>query len=1207
MNWMTALLALIPTILLVVQGSSCLSRTSAPLYVRRFGVLCAMLAGLSLVLCLLLASGTLVLSSEFGIVMGQGPWARFGIALLLIGSALGSAMGLYVCYLEAGRQTRLSWVLGLGAVVGFLATVPLLFPLNTGDADLFHIYAYDLWWPPLLIYVSACLVESALSILRLHHSPVRLWIAAALIGSLALLALSQPQFGEPTSAVLWKLCLLLLPVIMSVVTWLFFRIPRQGLTRVQRWIRQGLTALPTGIGLLSGISWIWGMPLLPILLPIMTSWPWLLWLSWPLLVGLVTPHQLYRAWRVGRIDWQSLPRPTFQQSIVLMAIGVLALGLVALVSFVSLDRTIALGGFVMTWILLVEAIARGPLSHLLQRLIDWQQWSDMGIRVSNIGKCLASWLGSLLSVPSMPVLLGKALVGMTILVALNELPNAGKTLIQPFKVLALPERTELGKSSADREGAGQAILEQVVNNLGLLQQELRQEVILSLQPDSEDEGGRKKFELMSVGDSTNVSAALSKSPDLEIGGVKIPLGLLFTPVQGPIRRLLGVRAINASVQVDQHGYSLLASSDAGETWKLTVSPDARSSPPVPISPEIIAQLAAELAFHIIKSDEMFAPALTKSWTAFSPFREGLKEWRKFETNQDFRALRVAIAHFRAATQADPGFAFAHYRLGLALQKDGQPGMAVKAFRASLKADPNLIPAHIALASTLYDFERTSYLSEVGSPLDFLLKLPPQDERIEKARDLWLEVLRMPGRGDSVANLGSAYYGLCRQAYRQGRRQARLNSPQEDSNPNAKTDDKTDAQAHHPYSSGRRSDHPENSDNQAPDMTPEQWHYTAYYYCKRAEVLYASLATAQHTNPEVKKGEAYVLHTLGVILANFQRPNENSKGSQHGWNCSTDTESKLNSRESLQYFMRALDVLPDDYRLRCYAARTAYALDNRSRLLERLEADALAHLNLANAHRRLARVCAAIEQMLPIEGGRLENATYRRYERRCHVEKEPLKNEPSESVRHYQAALHEYYEVMRREPMNIEALTGYALTVWERLIHAGHSPELRGWIEYYAVQALSHARKAAALSLSPPDNIMPALVRSTLGKAFLAQGSSKWAIEELEEAVKQLPNHPAFHDIHWVLAQAYLCEAATGKGAGFRDEDARPLERRAVELLGDIRQQEGTREFQLYSDRSGVLDSPWGSLICNSSFGMESMPDPPLTFKAAWTLTSPVAR
>ena len=221
----------------------------------------------------------------------------------------------------------------------------------------------------------------------------------------------------------------------------------------------------------------------------MTSWPWLLWLSWPLLVGLVTPHQLYRAWRAGRVDWQSLPRPTFQQSIVLMAIGILALGLAALVSFVSLDRpspwpASSWPGF--SW---SKRSPGGRSSHVLQRLIDWQQWSDMGIRVSNIGKCLGSWLGSLLSVPSMPVLIGKALVGMTILVVLNELPNAHKTLIQPFKVLGLPERTEFGKSSPEREEAGQAISEQVVNTLGLLQQELRQEVILSLQPDSEDEGG----------------------------------------------------------------------------------------------------------------------------------------------------------------------------------------------------------------------------------------------------------------------------------------------------------------------------------------------------------------------------------------------------------------------------------------------------------------------------------------------------------------------------------------------------------------------------------------------------------------------------------------------------------------------------------------------------------------------------------------------
>jgi tetratricopeptide (TPR) repeat protein len=1198
MDWVTALFVLIPTILLLAQATSYLRRPNVPVYVRRLGFLCSVLSGSSFVLCLLLASGTLVLSSEFGLVMVQGPWARFGIAVLLIGSALGAGMGLHVCCLEAGRLTRPSWLLGPGLIVGFLATARLL-PLNTGDTEAFRIYAYDLWWPPLVIYLSACLVESALSILRLHHRPVRLWVASALIAGLALLALSQPKFGDSTSAILWKSCLLvLLPASISVVTWLFFRIPRQRLTRAQRWIRQGLTVLPAGIGLLSGMSWVWGTPLSPL----MTSWPWLLWLSWPLFVGLATPHQLYRAWRAGRGAWQVLPRPTFRQSIVLVAIAVLALSFAVLISFASLDRTLALAGFVIAWFLLVEAIVRGPLSRLLQQLIDRQQWSDMGRRVSHIGRSIGSCVGSLLSVPSMPVLIGKTLVGITILVVLSELPNAHKTLIQPFKVLGLPEHTEFGKVGPEREEAGQAISEQVVNTLGLLQQELRQEVMLSLQSDSGDEQERKKFELMSVGNSTTVSTALSKGPELEIGGVKIPMGLLFTPVQGPIRRLLGVRAINASVQVDRHGYSLLASSDAGETWKLAVSLGEISPPSTPISPEVIDRLAAELAFHIIKSDAVLAPAMTKSWDAFKPFKMGLQEWRKFETKQDYRALSSAIAYFREATQTDPGFAFAHYRLGLALQKDGQPGVAVKVFRASLRADPSLIPAHIAVASTLYDFERTSYLGEVGSPLDFLFKLPPQSERVANARDLWLEVLRLPGRGDSVANLGSAYYGLCRQAYRQGRRLARLNLQQERSHRDAENHDKTDPQARDLSSWGKRSDHYVQSDIHDHDMTPEPWYYMAYYYCKRAEAQYASLATTQHTNPEVKKGEAYVLQNLGVILANFQRPKKPSEGDQSGWECwATKLEANLNSREGLQYFLRVLDLLPDDYRIRCYAARAAYAF-GAPRLLEWLQADPTAHLNLANSHRRLARVCASIVRLSPVEYGRLEQTTYRRYIQLCNA-----KDGFSTSAEHYQLALHEYDEVIRHEPMNIEALTGYADTVWERLIYAGHTKELRGWIEYYAERAVGHARQAAAFSSFPPDETIPAIIQATLGKAFLAQGKPEFAIEELKIAVRHVPNHPAYHEIHWALAQAYVCAASIDKSLGVGDEDVDSRQKRAVELLGDIRQQEGTREFQLYSYRPGVLDSPWGALICDPRVGMESMPDPPITLQATRTVTAHLNR
>ena len=98
------------------------------------------------------------------------------------------------------------------------------------------------------------------------------------------------------------------------------------------------------------------------------------------------------------------------------------------------------------------------------------------------------------------------------------------------------------------------------------------------------------------------------------------------------------------------------------------------------------------------------------------------------------------------------------------------------------------------------------------------------------------------------------------------------------------------------------------------------------------------------------------------------------------------------------------------------------------------------------------------------------------------------------------------------------------------------------------------RKASTSLLSPPNDIMLALVHPHSEKLSSHRGAPQWAIEELEDAVKLVPNHPAFHDMHWVLAQAYLCAASTGKSAGLHDEDVQPLEKRAVELLGDIRQQ-----------------------------------------------------
>jgi hypothetical protein len=179
--------------------------------------------------------------------------------------------------------------------------------------------------------------------------------------------------------------------------------------------------------------------------------------------------------------------------------------------------------------------------------------------------------------------------------------------------------------------------------------------------------------------------------------------------------------------------------------------------------------------------------------------------------------------------------------------------------------PDIGPSYTGLISAFYNFERPHFLE----PTDNLAK---EGQHIEKARGLWLDILRLPRRVDSATIYGSAYYGLCSHAYRQGSQRPRLHG---------------------------------------------QWHYMAYYYCKRAEALYAGLTTVQRTKPDVKKQEADVFHTFGVILTNFQQLPISSVGGRHVWDCwATKQWGRLKSREALKYFKRALSLLPDNYLTRC---------------------------------------------------------------------------------------------------------------------------------------------------------------------------------------------------------------------------------------------------------------------------------------------------
>jgi Flp pilus assembly protein TadD len=68
----------------------------------------------------------------------------------------------------------------------------------------------------------------------------------------------------------------------------------------------------------------------------------------------------------------------------------------------------------------------------------------------------------------------------------------------------------------------------------------------------------------------------------------------------------------------------------------------------------------------------------------------------FATNSGKRLLTTgdlegAISQFRAAIEAMPGYAPAHFQLGVALQRRGEKGEAAREFQKAAELDPHLTP------------------------------------------------------------------------------------------------------------------------------------------------------------------------------------------------------------------------------------------------------------------------------------------------------------------------------------------------------------------------------------------------------------------------------------------------------------------------------------------------------------------------------------
>lgn len=1162
MSWINAALVLIPTALLFVQGVLCVKpdalpfvwgssnvkKPQAPIYVWWFGWLSILLSILGLPLYVLLSSGALVLSPEFGLLMVEGDYVnRFCLGLLIIGIAIGAGMSLQVLRSLADRKSRAPWLLSIGGAVGVTAA-GRVFYLSAGSVDvdagkrvlsvtadseqwwsmlsrLFHavvpasltppatellpIYAYDLWWPPLLIWLCICLVESAASVARLRSPPVRWSLVTFSLAALAFFALCQPELADPWSHWIWQRCL---------------------------WI-----ALPAAV--VSAAS-----------------------LIFKLLV-------------IGRVANQAddTVKQTRSLKFLLLAFVILGAGAAGLFYFENYSAVL-LALVICGWILLVKEIRTpeplgSPLPRNESKSADAKPGTFWSIKFKNFEskhyvELAAFVFGTYIAVTTVFLILA------------YELPHTGGTVIESFKSLPTEEEdVNLSKEVSDH----------LISTLGVLEEELQPEVITKV----------KKLKFGSSIDSSGAIAALAANSDFKFPGIDIPVSALLSPVEPLARTLLSVRDIHGTVYFHNSRYTVTATSN-DQVWEVTEPatepkvPGGRSNKrhPVHTKLKLAIRLAEELAFKITSTDPaLIDTGITHSWKAFQPFEKGLSSWQKFNDEQDYSALSDAIDNFRDAIRIDPKFALAYYRLGLALQQDGQPATAVDVLRKSLEVNPNFIDGRIALAAALASSDPYYFKPTMAFEPTAALRTRPISKLSQaEISTLWEQVVIDPRA--PVLDRAWAYYGLCRVT----------KPPFEHRSDEGVRDKPLSTRARKPSDVGLTSS------------------YAAYYYCKRAEWELAKLPQDQQVDPTIRKLKASILQQQGSVLidALSDAPSMNKRGSEgkhrqkkseKDWLCSAgriadehtydggtnirEIKDSTYLAEAAEYFNRAEVAAPDDPGIRCDVATAAYALHD-SEPMEKLENDPAQHLSLAREYSWVA-----------------QNHTF--------------ELDLKEAANNYRRALREYAKAVTLDPNNIDALQGYANTyeAWRLNADSLRRLELPANKRLIlpngdmALEADEYARSAVRLTKSIGTLNAEVEARTVLAGILLLQGRADKAVKQLrvilepcrksqpcgksqpskaqcdkvgeKRVLKKRFSHPKFHDAQWTLAAAHLCSARSSLDSA---ADQSP---NSVQLLKGILHAEHARETQPFTDAM-LLHPRWNPLGCER--------DPRLRKKDAPELVGP---
>jgi hypothetical protein len=1128
MGWFIALIVGSSLLVVVaIQGVRMLSHAKAS-EERMFGLVTLLLACKGALVGLLFFSGVMVLSPELGIVMVQGAYGRWLLALLLLLLPTWLGFDLHVARTAAKRKPRLRMLLGLGVVIGVVSVLQLLWSLDAGAQAPLRIYTYDLWFPPLLTWGVLCGVALGLHVLRVRSIPLRSLLICFVLAAVSLRALNEPVSINPFTQPLWMLmAMVLLPFTAALAVWLLLPVAGKpaGASAVAPLgvpysVQSAAAPLSLSVGTPSAPGCLriavivlaaltsfagaalfvvpWWSRLVDSAFAAENEWAWsittlvgvALWMSVP--GGLLVIRTLRRLLGRGASAQQQrleLPAVTPRQRLLLLAVLLIVAGLAGLFyRFASLAPAIALIFCAAGWILLSELVSDVGLRSIAAAIRSGRLPAPRALAHSTAARAITGaaglmhWSGralrGLFSVDSAVIAIVRLLAVGVAVVALSELPNAGKTIIRPFSVQAQGSDAALSADLADR----------LLPSVNLLTEDLQPAAIVP-QAGLQGAGSYTYVRLAGVG---GMSTVLDDGDSIVWGDLRIPANLLLTPIQTPMRALLGVRMIDGSLYESEEGYVLLASSSQSEAWRVETTERGLSV--------AATDLSDKLAFELIKdTPTMVEYGMTDSWPAFRAFQSGTEKLQRAAREGDLDSSTEAIADLQRAVGLDNTFALSSYRLGLALQADGQPAAATEAFRASLSVQPDFVPAMNALAYHLYYFE-SAYSNAAG----FAASQEPQPSnpvalkvRIDEARRLWREVTLAAPDSAALHDRASAYYGLCLYALDQAGQ-----------NGVAAEDFKR--------------------------------HLTeAFYHCQRAQRLYNELSPEQRRAPEIKQAEAAVLNTLGVVID--KRSNLLRNLPSNGWSCysgsynsdgSFQPSSAYSSQRSRRYYEQASLLSPNDLVIRCNLAVARFFQGDGS-LMHELAADPSMHVYLAGSYANLGRTNRELGHL------------------------------------YYKKSLEEYQWAIDLNENSGAALNGYAFHTWTWRYRSAAGHIAVGPSANHLAQAQRHAEHAVKLAGAQHVAATRAIYTSTLGEVLIGRGEPVEAIALLESLFQQglVPDHSWYNEIRWDLAVAYSCQAAQEADGAYKNQ----LRQRAQDLFDQIRLNESEREYRPYLEQPQLLD------------------------------------